>query len=194
MNCRIYLGFLESATINEQRWFRRPREGGKDGGGIGQEDHVLPHKFLKRTFQHRANSAKQLLGWQRTSGNQKSRPLSSKSGGKKYKRWKRRQRRWGGSSVPGREARPRKGILRREVSKHLEDFFIERLLFLLHCFMFNSCFFGIWYFLREAYILYSVKHWKLWVKIAMVNKNYKMICFSTNLIPGTLRQGLLAWL
>ena len=25
--------------------------GGKDGGGIGREDHFLPHKFLKRTFQ-----------------------------------------------------------------------------------------------------------------------------------------------
>ena len=35
--------------------------GGKDGGGIGREDHVLPHKFLKRTFQRRANSTKQLL-------------------------------------------------------------------------------------------------------------------------------------
>ena len=23
----------------------------KDGGGIGREDHLLPHKFLKRTFQ-----------------------------------------------------------------------------------------------------------------------------------------------
>ena len=60
------------------------------------------------------------VGWQRTSGNQKSRPLSSKTGRKKYKRQKRRQRRWGGSSVPGREARPGKGILRREVSKHQE--------------------------------------------------------------------------
>ena len=60
------------------------------------------------------------IGWQRTSGNQKSRPLSSKTGRKKYKRRKRRQRRWGGSSVPGREARPGKGILRREVSKHQE--------------------------------------------------------------------------
>ena len=58
--------------------------------------------------------------WHRTSGNQKSRPLSSKTGRKKYKRWKRRQRRWGGSSVPGREARPGEGILRREVSKHQE--------------------------------------------------------------------------
>ena len=37
------------------------RRGGKDGGGIGREDHVLPHKFLKRTFQRRANSTKQLL-------------------------------------------------------------------------------------------------------------------------------------
>ena len=49
------------------------------------------------------------VGWQRTSGNQKSRPLSSKTGRKKYKRRERRQRRWGGSSsregkpVPGRE-------------------------------------------------------------------------------------------
>ena len=24
----------------------------KDGGGIGREDHFLPHKFLERTFQH----------------------------------------------------------------------------------------------------------------------------------------------
>ena len=60
------------------------------------------------------------VGWQRTSGNQKSRPLSSKTGRKKYKRRERRQRRWGGSSVPGREARPRKEILRTEVSKHQE--------------------------------------------------------------------------
>ena len=36
-------------------------EGGKDGGGIGREDHFLPYKFLKRTFQRRANSTKQLL-------------------------------------------------------------------------------------------------------------------------------------
>ena len=35
--------------------------GGKDGGGIGRQDHFLPHKFLKRTFQRRANFTKQLL-------------------------------------------------------------------------------------------------------------------------------------
>ena len=34
---------------------------GKDGRGIGREDHFLPHKFLKRTFQRQANSTKQLL-------------------------------------------------------------------------------------------------------------------------------------
>ena len=34
---------------------------GKDGGRIGREDHFLPHKFLKRTFQRRANFTKQLL-------------------------------------------------------------------------------------------------------------------------------------
>ena len=34
---------------------------GKDGGGIGREDHFLPHKFLKRTFQRWANFTKQLL-------------------------------------------------------------------------------------------------------------------------------------
>ena len=34
---------------------------GKDGGGIGWQDHFLPHKFLKRTFQRRANFTKQLL-------------------------------------------------------------------------------------------------------------------------------------
>ena len=58
--------------------------------------------------------------WQRTSGNQKSRPLFSKTGRKKYKRWKKRQRRWQGRSIPGREACSRKGILRREVSKQQE--------------------------------------------------------------------------
>ena len=36
-----------------QAGFRKGRGGGrgKDGGGIGREDHFLPHKFLKRTFQ-----------------------------------------------------------------------------------------------------------------------------------------------
>ena len=33
----------------------------EDGGGIGWGDRVLPHKFIKRSFEHRANSTKQLL-------------------------------------------------------------------------------------------------------------------------------------
>ena len=53
------------------------------------------------------------VGWQRTSGNQKSRPLSSKTGRKKYKTKKE-------TKEVGRELCPGKGILRREVSKHQE--------------------------------------------------------------------------
>ena len=33
----------------------------EDGGGIGQGDHFLPHKFIKRTFERWVNSIKQLL-------------------------------------------------------------------------------------------------------------------------------------
>ena len=93
-----------------KRW-RRNRTGRPlSPSQIPQKNISTPRKLHKTTS----------IGWQRTSGNQKSRPLSSKTGRKKYKRQKRRQRRWGGSSVPGREACPRKGILRREVSKHQE--------------------------------------------------------------------------
>ena len=35
-------------SLQKQDW---EGDGGKDGGGIGQEEHFLPHKFLKRTFQ-----------------------------------------------------------------------------------------------------------------------------------------------
>ena len=92
------------------RW-RRNRTGRPlSPSQIPQKNISTPSKLHKTTS----------VGWQKTSGNQKSRPLSSKSGRKEYKRQKRRQRRWGGSSVPGREARPGKGILRREVSKHQE--------------------------------------------------------------------------
>ena len=33
----------------------------EDGGGIGRGDHFIPHKFIKRTFEHWVNSTKQLL-------------------------------------------------------------------------------------------------------------------------------------
>ena len=57
-SCRTHngTGWGGSGVGNQDRVGERT-----DGGGIGQEDHFLPHKFLKRTFQRRANSTKQLL-------------------------------------------------------------------------------------------------------------------------------------
>ena len=45
--------FMNQELPDVQAGFRKGRGGGrgKDGGGIGREDHFLPHKFLKRTFQ-----------------------------------------------------------------------------------------------------------------------------------------------
>ena len=32
--------------------YNKPTSGGReDGGGLGQRDHFLPHKFIKRTFE-----------------------------------------------------------------------------------------------------------------------------------------------
>ena len=33
----------------------------QDGGRVGQGEHFLPHKFIKRAFKRRVNSTKQLL-------------------------------------------------------------------------------------------------------------------------------------
>ena len=33
----------------------------EDGGGVGQGEHFLPHKFIKRAFKRQVNSTKQLL-------------------------------------------------------------------------------------------------------------------------------------
>ena len=33
----------------------------QDGGGVGQGEHFLPYKFIKRTFKRRVNSTKQPL-------------------------------------------------------------------------------------------------------------------------------------
>ena len=52
--------------------------------------------------------------WQRTSGTQKSRSLSSKTGRKEYKRQKRDK--GGGEGAPSREG----SLKKREVSKHQE--------------------------------------------------------------------------
>ena len=93
-----------------ERWRRNRTGRSLSPSQIPQKNISTPSKLHKTTS----------VGWLRTSGNQKSRPVSSKTGRKKYKRRDRRQRRWGGSSVLGREACPGKGILRREVSKHQE--------------------------------------------------------------------------
>ena len=82
-----------------ERWRRNRTGRSLSPSQIPQKNISMPSKLHKTTS----------VGWQRTSGNQKSRPLSSKTGRKKYKRRERRQRRWGGSSVregkpvPGRE-------------------------------------------------------------------------------------------
>ena len=43
--------------------FLNKKLGGRsqDGGGVGQGEHFLPHKFIKRAFKRRVNSTKQLL-------------------------------------------------------------------------------------------------------------------------------------
>ena len=40
--CQSTIASVQKDELGEQH---------KDGGGIGLEDHFLPHKFLKRTFQ-----------------------------------------------------------------------------------------------------------------------------------------------
>ena len=47
-----------------QHFLFNPRvlgRGSQEGGGIGRGDHFLPHKFIERTFERRANYTKQLL-------------------------------------------------------------------------------------------------------------------------------------
>ena len=77
----------------------------KDGGGIGREDHFRPHKFLKRTFQRRANSTKQLLEAGR--GHQATRKADhclQKQVGKNIKDEK--GDKGGGEGAPSREGKP----------------------------------------------------------------------------------------
>ena len=59
----------------------------EDGGGIGQGDHFLPHKLIKRTFECSEKPTKQLLNASR--GHQAPRKAAHclrKEVGKKYKR------------------------------------------------------------------------------------------------------------
>ena len=78
---------------------------------IHQKNISTLSKFHKTTFEC----------WQRTSGTQQSRSLASKTGRKKYNKMKKE------TKEVGRELRPRKGILRREVSKHQETVLLPSL-------------------------------------------------------------------
>ena len=89
----------------------------QDGRGVGWGEHFLPHKFIKRAFKRRVNSAKQLLNAGR--GHQaprKSNPTLRKEVGKNIKDKKRDKR--GRDGVPSREG----SLKKREVSKHRETF------------------------------------------------------------------------
>ncbi|XDA70186.1 hypothetical protein R6Z07M_000551 [Ovis aries] len=71
-----------SLLYSKIKQFLKHSLGGRsqDGREIGRGDHFLPHKFIKRSFERRANTTKQ-LNTGRTPGTQKGSPLSSKGGG-----------------------------------------------------------------------------------------------------------------
>ena len=82
---------------------------------MGQGDHFLPHKFIKRTFKRQVNSTKQLLNAGR--GHQASRKAAHclrKEVGKNIKDKKRDKR--GRDGAPSQEG----SLKKREVSKHQE--------------------------------------------------------------------------
>ena len=99
--CRKKVLLLENlkVTLSKKLMLRS-----QDGGGVGRGEHFLPHKFIKRAFKHRVNSTKQLLNAAEDIRHPEKQPNSSKGGRKKYKRQKKRQKREGWSSVPGRES------------------------------------------------------------------------------------------
>ena len=93
----------------------------QDGREIGRGDHFLPHKFIKRSFEHRANSTKQLLN--AGGGHQAPRKADhclQKQVGKNIKHEKRDKR--------GREGAPswEWSLKKREVSKHQETLSLPR--------------------------------------------------------------------
>ena len=52
----------QSNNKNKKRKYKKlPRGRSLDGRGVGQGEHYLPHKFIKREFKSRVNSTKQLL-------------------------------------------------------------------------------------------------------------------------------------
>ena len=63
----IYFCFIDYAKaldcVHHNKLWKTLKEMGivwwsQDGGGIGWGDHFLPHKFIKRAFEHLANSTK----------------------------------------------------------------------------------------------------------------------------------------
>ena len=82
-----------------ERWRRNRTARPLSPSQIPQKNISTPSKLHKTTS----------VGWQRTSGNQKSRSVSSKTGRKKYKR--RKGDKGGGEGAPSREGKP---VLGRE--------------------------------------------------------------------------------
>ena len=80
--------------------------GPQESRGIGWEDHFLPHKFIKRSFECWVTSTEQLLNSGRGS------PFSLKGGRIKYKRQRERQKEF------GMETCPRKGVVKEEKFPH----------------------------------------------------------------------------
>ena len=102
---RLLLGRKVMTNLDSMLKSRDIGERSQDGGGVGRGEHFLPHKFIKRAFKlsskfHKTTSECR----QRTSGTQKSDPTLRKEVGKNIKDKKKRQKREGRSSVPGRES------------------------------------------------------------------------------------------
>ena len=109
LQCQIFLFF--PITFKNYHCWRRS----KDGGGIGQGDHFLPHKFIKRTFKHWVNSIKQLLN----AGRGHQAPRKAAHCLRKEVRQNIKDKKWdkrGRDGAPSRE----RSFKNREVSKHQE--------------------------------------------------------------------------
>ena len=90
---------------------KRVLSGGRsqDGRGLGQGDHFLPYKFIKRTFEHWANFTKQLLtASRRHQAPRKADHLLQKEVGQNIKDKKRDKRARDGD--PSREGSHNRGI------------------------------------------------------------------------------------
>ena len=99
MTCSFSIIRLETnQKVKNIKIWRRSQ----DGGGLGLGEHFLPHQFIKRAFKRRVNSTIQLMNAARGHQAPRKEPNSWKVGRKKYKRQKKRQKREGGISVPGR--------------------------------------------------------------------------------------------